>query len=161
MQQPRIALEIFNRANSGLDIATGLISASSLSCKDDACDGKEYYSTTGPATTRPMKLERPKTPMPACYVLNLGACSEEQRTAYLNGSGIVKDFFLVEFSDGRCVPNPVSPCEIESGGEDGSTGIPQAPIAELNESQWAVTSLFQVIALCMLFGSVVILLLEL
>lgn len=101
MQQPQIAQAIFNRAIGGLDLATGSVDVR-----------KEDYATVHQYPSWEWEEEPPRSPVGdgPCYVLNLGLCSPVQRQMFLNGSGIVKDYFLVADSIGECIPNPVQPC---------------------------------------------------
>ncbi|KAL2074958.1 hypothetical protein VTL71DRAFT_8738 [Oculimacula yallundae] len=98
LQQPQLAQTIFQRAISGLDIASGTVSASGHVTEHIY---KHWEHTSDPP---PFPLEG------GCYTWNLGLCSDRLRRLYLEGKALVQDFFVVEDDKGRCVPNPVRPC---------------------------------------------------
>lgn len=99
MQQPQIAQAVFNRAIAGLDIATGSVIA-----------GKKY-ATVHQYPSWEWEEESPAAASEGpCYILNLGLCSPVQRQTYLNGSGVVRDYFLVADVKGECIQNPIQPC---------------------------------------------------
>ena len=100
--QPALSQAVFQRANAGRDIATGLLIA------DDA------YVTSGPSSAWGIRNALPQIPSHTCYTLSLGTCNSTQLNAYLDGSGIVQDDFLVAYSDGRCSTNPIAPCNSSS-----------------------------------------------
>ncbi|CAG8887255.1 unnamed protein product [Penicillium egyptiacum] len=99
MQQPQIAQTIYNRAIAGVDIATGSILADAR-----YATFHEYPSWEWEDEPPPVAESNP------CYTLNLGLCSERQRSMFLDGSGTVQDFFLIADGEGNCIPNPVRPC---------------------------------------------------
>ncbi|KAI9814390.1 MAG: hypothetical protein M1827_003246 [Pycnora praestabilis] len=147
IQRPNITYAIFNRANAGMDIATGTRHVSvNGTCNEDAAgahrgDGGvgQCYSTTGPRRSRrPAKEVQmlQEMPTPVCYVLNLGACSEEQRSAYQNGTGVVKEYFVVALGDGSCSPNPVTPCDEEDGGLHSGSGWQQQEEEEKEKEEF-------------------------
>ncbi|KXH43587.1 serine carboxypeptidase [Colletotrichum nymphaeae SA-01] len=84
--QPESAYQIFNRALFNKDIATGLIdTATNLT-----------YATEGPADTFGIKNEIPPQYEDFCYVLDPSTCSDEQVDALRNGTGIIKDYIMIE-----------------------------------------------------------------
>ncbi|KAJ5165647.1 Peptidase S10 serine carboxypeptidase [Penicillium coprophilum] len=99
MQQPQIAHTIYNRAITGLDIATGSVLADA-----SYATFHEYPSWEWEDERPPVAEDNP------CYTLNLGLCSKSQRQMFLDGSGLVQDFFLIADGAGECIPNPVRPC---------------------------------------------------
>ena len=125
--QPRIARVLFDRVNMGVDVVSGRVvvatagtSASGLSQGQgdggSFHEGEGWYRTIGPNSTMHIRNKPPLVPEEGvCYTLNLGQCSVEQREAFLSGEGVVRDYFLVEYADGRCCPNPVMPCDVGGG----------------------------------------------
>ncbi|KFY09286.1 hypothetical protein V491_08278 [Pseudogymnoascus sp. VKM F-3775] len=81
--QPEVSYEIFMRAMFNRDIATGLLPVS-----DD-------LTTTGLSSTFHIKNEVPEYPEPKCYVRAPGTCTPEQYATVIDGTAIVKDFFVV------------------------------------------------------------------
>lgn len=71
------------RAMFNRDIATGLLPVS-----DD-------LTTEGPSSTFHIKNEVPESPEPKCYVLVPNTCTPEQYASVVDGTAIVKDFFVV------------------------------------------------------------------
>ena len=71
------------RAMFNRDIATGLLPVS-----DD-------LATVGLSSTFHVKNEVPESPEPKCYVRAPGTCTPEQYASVIDGTAIVKDFFVV------------------------------------------------------------------
>jgi hypothetical protein len=71
------------RALVNKDIATGL-----LPVYDD-------LTTVGPSSTFDVKNAVPERPEPRCYILMPGTCTPEQYATVLNGTAVVKDYFVV------------------------------------------------------------------
>lgn len=69
---------IFNK-----DIATGL-----LPVFDD-------LTTIGPSSTFHVKNEVPEWPEPKCYILKPDTCTAEVYATILDGTAIIKDYFVV------------------------------------------------------------------
>ncbi|KAK4928225.1 hypothetical protein LTR28_011906, partial [Elasticomyces elasticus] len=94
--QPETAYRIFNRAMHNKDIATGLVSLSPDSFYV-ANSSVTVYSTDGPHSVRNINNLLP-CPMP--FECNIGdiqpSCTDEQITALLAGTAIVKDYIVVE-----------------------------------------------------------------
>lgn len=85
--QPETAYEIFMRAMTNRDIATGNIST----VEDDT------YSTTGTSSSFQIKNEVPDSPAPTCYVRAFrSSCTEDQQAAVLNGTALVRNWILVD-----------------------------------------------------------------
>lgn len=110
IEWPSVAFTIFNRTISGVDIASGTVRLSE--------DASEQYSTVGPQSVRHIRNqlladadEEEEEGM--CYTLAPSLCSQQQLEAYLRGRGRVRDYWLVDYGDGSCSPNPVEPCEPE------------------------------------------------
>lgn len=78
--QPETAWQIFQRALSGLDIATGANAVTA------------GYSTQGPADTWNVQMKAPAAHPSECYVLNLATCTNQQVDAIINGSVPVNDY---------------------------------------------------------------------
>ena len=96
--QPETALQIFNRAIFGMDIATGNVSTSAANGSD--------YSSNGPQSSFGIKNDVPESPEGICYVLSLyGTCTDDQIAAVLNGSATVKDYILIDSYTVGIVPN--------------------------------------------------------
>lgn len=85
--QPEVAYNIFTRSLFNKDISTG-----SLDTNDD-------FATVGPDSVFHIKNIPPAAPEPKCYVLVPGTCTREQYAGVLNGTAIVKDFFVVAYAD--------------------------------------------------------------
>lgn len=100
MQQPQIAQALFNRVIAGLDLATGSVVA-----EKNYATVHQYPSWEWQEESPVVKSEGP------CYILNLGLCSPYQRQIFFNGSGVVRNYFLVADEKGKCIQNPIQPCE--------------------------------------------------
>ena len=96
--QPEAAYEIFMRAITGRDIATGTVDLNKL-----AAQGKQY-STNGPPDAWWMKSEILPAPLRECYIWDMGRCSEEEKKWIMNGTALVKDWIVVGRQD---VNNPI------------------------------------------------------
>jgi hypothetical protein len=77
------------RALFNKDIATGLLAVS-----DD-------LTTVGPSSTFDVKNAVPERPEPRCYILMPGTCTPEQYATVLNGTAVVKDYFVVGVEEGN------------------------------------------------------------
>lgn len=89
--QPEVVFNIFERAMSGKDIATG---------KEEE---DEDYETEGPVDSFVIKNQVPEKPLvePACLVYApASTCTEEQVLALMNGTAKVDDFVVTEPSAG-------------------------------------------------------------
>lgn len=88
--QPETVYRIFMRTVFGTDVATG------ETCLEDIGEGE--YATQGPQSVFDVRNEVPAFwPERQCYVYNMiSTCSEEQIEAVKNGSGLVRDFILVD-----------------------------------------------------------------
>lgn len=96
---------------SGVDIASGTVS---FIGDDD--NSSEQYTTVGPQSVRDIINEVPADADEEegmCYTLAPSLCSRRQLEAYLKGRGRVRDYWLVDYGDGSCSPNPVEPCQAE------------------------------------------------
>lgn len=82
--QPEIAYDIFMRAMFNKDIATGEVDTA----------GNNGYSTEGPASTFQIKSTPPADAKKECYVWQLSTCTNVQYNALMNGTAIVRDYFL-------------------------------------------------------------------
>jgi hypothetical protein len=83
--QPETLSVIFNRAVFGKDIATGKIDLSN----------NGSYVTEGAQSARDAKPDTPAMEENVCYVYYPdGTCTEEQKTALLDGSAETKDFVV-------------------------------------------------------------------
>lgn len=83
--QPQTAYEIFHRALFNRDLATGKVSTEGGG-----------YSTEGPSSTWNITNERPPQPEPACYILSLSTCTDEQIERVSNGTAVIKDYWVVD-----------------------------------------------------------------
>jgi hypothetical protein len=81
--QPELYYKIFMRAMFNKDIATGIIPVF------------DQLATIGPSSTFHVKNKIPDRPEPRCYTLSPKTCTREQYASLLNGTAIVKDFFVV------------------------------------------------------------------
>ena len=96
--QPETALQIFNRAIFGMDIATGNIPTSGAN--------GSAYSSTGPLSSFGIKNDVPESPEGICYILSLyGSCTDDQIAAVLNGTATIKDYVLIDNYTVGIVPN--------------------------------------------------------
>ena len=105
---PAVGLAVFHRSVEGVDIGTGLVSLNSQAATKEA-----PYSTQGPSSTWHIKNELPSNAYDEegmCYSLALSFCSDHQLNAYLKGNARVKDYWVLDYGDGTCSPNPVEPC---------------------------------------------------
>lgn len=85
--QPETAYEIFMRAMTNRDIATG----------EQSTAENDSYSTTGTATIFQIKNEVPVPPAPTCYVRAfLSTCPDEQKLAVISGTAVVRAGIVVD-----------------------------------------------------------------
>ena len=84
--QPATAYAIFNRATFNTDIPTGLTSSN---------PSNGVYRTHGPASSWPVKNKLPVEPKARCYIWDLSTCTDEQVWVLLEGTAIVRNFFVV------------------------------------------------------------------
>ncbi|KAI9852598.1 MAG: hypothetical protein M1838_000252 [Thelocarpon superellum] len=82
--QPETAYQIFMRALTNRDIASGTTSTNAL----------PDFSTTGPPTTFQVKNAVPASPPPECYIWSPSTCTDAQVAALQNGTAVVEDFFV-------------------------------------------------------------------
>jgi hypothetical protein len=82
--QPAAAHEIFRRAMFGWDVATGTVRVT------------DEYRTEGPGDAWGVRAELPAMPEARCYVLRPDSCEEEVWKTVVNGTAVVKDWFVVE-----------------------------------------------------------------
>ncbi|KAK3305793.1 Alpha/Beta hydrolase protein [Chaetomium strumarium] len=82
--QPAAAYEIFRRAMFGWDVATGMVKVT------------DEYRTEGPRDAWGVRGELPAMPKARCYVLRPDTCEEEVWKTVVNGTAVVKDWFVVE-----------------------------------------------------------------
>lgn len=87
--QPQAAYEIFMRALTGRDIATGEVVLQDVASKG------EQYSTHGPSDAWWMKSDVLPAPPHECYYLDMGRCTEEEKEWVFDGTAIVKDWIVV------------------------------------------------------------------
>ncbi|KAK4242920.1 Alpha/Beta hydrolase protein [Achaetomium macrosporum] len=82
--QPAVAYEIFWRAMFGWDVATGKVKVT------------DEYRTEGPRDAWGVRGKLPEMPKARCYVLRPDTCEGEVWKAVVNGTVVVKDWFVVE-----------------------------------------------------------------
>ena len=87
--QPEVAYEIFMRAVTGRDIATGTLDLQDVGAKG------EQYSTEGPGDTWWMRNDVLPAPPSECYLFDLGRCSDEEKKWIIDGTAIVRDWIVV------------------------------------------------------------------
>lgn len=87
--QPEAAFEIFMRAITARDIATGTIDLEEV-----AANG-EQYSTEGPPDAWWMKSEVLPSPAGECYIWDMGRCSDDEKKWIIDGTAIVKDWIVI------------------------------------------------------------------
>ena len=85
--QPETAYKIFMRTLFNKDVATGEV---------DLMQGGSNYSTSGPGDTWQFKTPGPQQPSQFCYVLDTATCTEEQIAVLGNGTGLIRDWILVD-----------------------------------------------------------------
>ena len=85
--QPETAYQVFMRATTGRDIATGRL------VPDDT------YSTNGTRTTEYMNMTSPEMPESDCYVLDPATCNDDQWLAIQDGTANITEFFFVNISN--------------------------------------------------------------
>ncbi|KAK0648081.1 putative lysosomal protective protein precursor [Cercophora newfieldiana] len=81
--QPQAAYEIFMRATFNKDIPTGLVEVS------------EGLKTVGFSDARVVRHAPPPMTEPRCYVLGPMSCTPEAWETVVNGTAVVKDYFVV------------------------------------------------------------------
>ena len=79
-----MAYEIFMRATFNKDVSTGLIPV------------YDHFSTFGPHSTWHIKNKILESPEPKCYVLQPMTCTPDTWEKVINGSVLVKDYYVVE-----------------------------------------------------------------
>lgn len=84
--QPQAAYEVFRRAMGGWDVATGRVRAD------------EGYKTEGRGDGWG-KSEAPEVPRPRCYVLKPESCEREVWERVVDGTAVVRDWFVVDGGD--------------------------------------------------------------
>ncbi|KAG8408977.1 hypothetical protein J3458_019984 [Metarhizium acridum] len=100
---PSVGFTVFNRTARRVDVSTGCVDL-------DQVD----YSTKGSTSTWHVRNALPVEAGNGegmCYTLALSFCSHRQLNAYLTGSAVVQDYWIVDYGDGTCSPNPVRPCK--------------------------------------------------
>ncbi|EEP79450.1 hypothetical protein UREG_04296 [Uncinocarpus reesii 1704] len=95
--QPETAYELFTRVHSNRDIATGEIDTAR----------EVTYSTSGSSTTFQVKNEVPPLPDPECYILQFGTCTTQQIYNVGNGTGLVRNYILIDDDDDATPVRPV------------------------------------------------------
>ena len=86
--QPETVYRIFQRAMSGLDIATGIVRSSQ--------NNRPLYKTVGPKVVRNATVLPPLLEM-ECYTLEaLNTCTPEQTTALANGTAVIQDYVMIQ-----------------------------------------------------------------
>jgi hypothetical protein len=100
--QPEASYQIFMRALAGKDIATGTIDV------QEAAARGEQYATKGPGDTWWMKNEVLPPPAHECYILEMGRCTEEEKSWVFNGTAIVTDWIVTGHND-SLAPEHISP----------------------------------------------------
>jgi carboxypeptidase C (cathepsin A) len=93
--QPETAYKIFTRVLFNKDVATGEI---------DTLTNPDYH-TEGPDNTWEFRTPGPEQPAQFCYVLDPGTCTSEQREALENGTGVIKDYILVDVNSTAIWPD--------------------------------------------------------
>lgn len=94
--QPEAAYEVFMRALTNRDIATGKVNV-----LESAKEGKSPYMTKGRDNAWWIKSEVLSPPAPECYIREPGTCTQEQWEGISNGSAVIKDGIMVGWEDGR------------------------------------------------------------
>ena len=87
--QPEAAYEIFMRALTGKDIATGTLDLQEIAARG------EQYSTTGPSDTWWMRSEVLPSPPGECYIWDMSRCTEEEKNWIFDGTAVIKDWIVV------------------------------------------------------------------
>ena len=110
--QPETAFRIFQRAVSGVDIATGQISTTGSDLSSSNSSAGQIYSTTGTSNAFDIKDTAPPQPVPTCYLWDMiETCLPSEKAAVLAGTAIVKDFIYMGMDN-----------QTQSGGGNGSVG---------------------------------------
>jgi len=73
------------RATLNKDIATGLLPV------------REDPKTEGPSDVRGIKNGKPEKVEPRCYILKISSCTEDVWAAVVNGTAVVRDWWVVGF----------------------------------------------------------------
>lgn len=96
--QPQAAYEIFTRAMSGRDVATGKIAVRDKkgSYGGRRKHGNGMYRTTGPTSSWHVKNEPPPMPRPRCYVLKPITCVPAVWERVKKGQALVRDWFVID-----------------------------------------------------------------
>ncbi|GAB1317110.1 Lysosomal protective protein [Madurella fahalii] len=87
--QGQAAYEVFRRAVFGWDIPTGRVMVT------------DAFRTEGPRDAWGVREELPEMPKARCYVLKPESCEEEVWKTVMNGTAVVRDWFVVQDGDGK------------------------------------------------------------
>jgi len=87
--QPEAAYEVFMRAMTGRDVATGRVKVD------------EGLVTVGVNDTRGWREAPPEIPREKCYVLKRGTCTDKVWKTVMNGTALVRDWWVVGVEHGR------------------------------------------------------------
>lgn len=107
--QPETAFRIFQRAISGLDIATGKTNVEQMPLPNP-------YSSNGSPTTPQEKQPAPPQPAPTCYILDPTTCSDRAYgEVYLN-TGVIHEYILIDKATAHLFPDIRSQGNSTTGG---------------------------------------------
>ncbi|KAK5169543.1 uncharacterized protein LTR77_005519 [Saxophila tyrrhenica] len=122
--QPEVAYEIFMRAVTGRDIATGTVDLREVEGRG------EHYSTQGPKDTWWKKNDVLPAPAGECYLFDLGRCTEEEIGWVFDGTAMVKDWIVVgreeQASFGSVIEGDQEPLSTEK--------VTQAPVSRSKDA---------------------------
>lgn len=127
--QPEAALQIFNRAVFGMDIATGNVSIAK----------NATYATEGPSSSWQTKNQVPPMPQLQCYVLDLYAtCTDDQINAVINGSATVKDYILIDNGTANLFPSTTGTAIPTGTGKPAASTIASRAVRVGSRLWWVV-----------------------
>jgi hypothetical protein len=115
--QPETAYEIFMRAMTNKDIATGNVSTTE----------NQTYSSTGTSSTWQIKNDVPDSPAPTCYVRALrSSCTDDQIAAVVNGTALVHNWIVID-NNTAALDNGTTGNGTSSGDRPGSSAGSGSP----------------------------------
>jgi hypothetical protein len=134
------AYKVFMRVLFNQDVATGEIDT--LTNPD--------YATEGPDNTWQFRTLGPQQPAQFCYVLDPSTCTDEQIEVLENGTGMIKNYILIDANSTKLFPELLDDDEEQAGnGTSGSPGAYTGAASVLEGHSSIITAL--VIGLVALF----------
>lgn len=155
IDRPGVGFTLFNRTIVGVDMATGL---TPLLEQSQAQLLQGVYSTQGQSSIGHIKNKLPidaYETQAMCYALALSFCTDEQLNAYLAGRATVRDYWLLDYGNGTCIPNPIEPCNDAPGVTQGRLHNIWPFSHEVKNANWSQTQLLIAVSMLLVLISAV------